>query len=63
MGSQSHKRRCLYAANLKEKKSVDSKFTRSRVSKLLIEVEIDLGLNLIVKTSIIYSGFFYLEDS
>ena len=58
MGYQSHKRRCLYAANLREKKSLDSKFTRSRVSKLLLEVAMDLGLNLIVKTSILYNGFF-----
>ena len=61
MGSQSHKRRCLYAANLREKKSVDSEFTRSRVNKLLLKVAIDLGLNLIVKISILYNGFFFLS--
>ena len=57
MGSQSHKRGCLCGANLREKESVDLKLTRGRVSKLLLEVVIDLGLNLIVKTSILYSGF------
>ena len=36
---------------------MDSELARSRVSKLLLEVTIDLGLNLIVKTSILYSGF------
>ena len=30
-----------------------SEFARNRVSKLLHEVAIDLGLNLIVKTSIL----------
>ena len=28
-------------------------FAHGRISKLLLEVEIDLGLNLIVKTSIL----------
>ena len=37
---------------------MDSEFARGRVSKLLLEVAIDLGLNLIVKTLILYSGFF-----
>ena len=32
---------------------MDSKFARSRVSKLLLEVAIDLGLILIVKSSIL----------
>ena len=32
---------------------MDSKLTRGLVSKLLLKVAIDLGLNLIVKTSII----------
>ena len=32
---------------------VDLKFARGRVSKLLLEVVIDLGLNIIVKTSIL----------
>ena len=36
-----------------ENESVDSKLTRNRVSKLLPEVVIDLGLNLIVKTLIL----------
>ena len=36
---------------------MDSELTRGRVSKLLLEVAIDLGLNFIVKTSILYNGF------
>ena len=32
---------------------MDSKLARGRVSKLLLEVTIDLGLNMIVKTSIL----------
>ena len=32
---------------------MDSELARSRVSKLLLEVAIDLGLNLIVKFSIL----------
>ena len=36
---------------------MNSEFARDRVSKLLLEVTIDLWLNLIVKTSILYSGF------
>ena len=32
---------------------MDSKLTRGLVSKLLLKVAIDLGLNLFVKTSII----------
>ena len=51
--SQSHKRGCLCGANPREKGSVDSKFARSRVNKLLLKVTIDLGLNLIVNTSIL----------
>ena len=35
-----------------DKESVVSELARGRVSKLLLEVAIDLGLNLIVKTSI-----------
>ena len=58
MGSQSHKHGCLCGANPREKESVDSKLTRGHVSKLLLEIAIDLGLNLIVKTSILYCGFF-----
>lgn len=54
MGSQSHKRGYLYSANPREKESIDSELARS---KLLLEVAIDLGLNLIVKTSILYNGF------
>ena len=37
----------------REKESVDSKLAHSHVSKLLLEVIINLGLNLIVKTSIL----------
>ena len=47
----------LCSANPREKEFVDSELTRGRVSKLLLEVAIDLWLNLIVKTSILYSGF------
>ena len=36
-----------------KKESVDSKLARGRVSKLLHEVAIDLGLNLTIKTSIL----------
>ena len=36
-----------------ENESVDSKLTRNRVSKLLLEVAIDFGLNLIVKALIL----------
>ena len=36
-----------------EKEFVDSKLARGRDSKLLHEVAIDLGLNLIVKTLIL----------
>ena len=57
MGSQSHKQWCLCAANPREKEFVDSKLARGRISKLLLDVAIDLGLNLIVKTSILYSEF------
>ena len=54
MGSQSHKCGC---ANPREKESVDSELTCDRVNMLLLEIAIDLGINLIVKTSILYSGF------
>ena len=57
VGSQSHKRGCLCKANPKEKEFVDSELASGCVSKLLLEVAIDLGLNMIVKTSILYSGF------
>ena len=57
MRSQSHKHGCLCEENLREKESVDLEFACGYVSKLLIEVAIDLRLNLIVKTSILYSGF------
>ena len=53
MRSQSHKRGCLCGANPREKESVDSKFAHDCVSKLLHEVAIDLGLNMIVKTLIL----------
>jgi len=36
---------------------VDSEFARGRVSKLLHEVAIDLGLNLLKKLRFFYSGF------
>ena len=54
MGSQRHKHGCLCAANPRKKEFVDSKFAHGRVSKLLLEVAIDLGLNINVKTSILY---------
>ena len=57
MGSHSHKRGCLCGANPREKESVDLELAHGCVSKLLLKVAIDLGLNLIVKTSILYSGF------
>ena len=47
MGFQSHKRGTLCAANLREKEPMDSKLARDRVSKLLLKVAIDLGLNLL----------------
>ena len=59
MGSQSHKRGYLCATNPREKESLDLEFERGRVSKLLLEVAIDLGLNLIIKTLFLYSGFFF----
>ena len=37
----------LCSINLREEEFVDSKLARGRVSKLLLEVEIDLGLNLL----------------
>ena len=37
----------------RENESVDSELAHDHVSKLLLEVAIDLGLNLIVKTSIL----------
>ena len=48
---------CLCAANPREKEFVDSKLACGHISKLLLEVAIDLGLNLIVKVLILYSGF------
>ena len=36
---------------------MDSEPVHGRVSKLLLEVAMDLGLNLIVKALILYSGF------
>ena len=56
MESQSHKCGYLCSANPRDNESMDSKLACGRVSKLLLVV-IDLGLNLIVKTLILYSGF------
>ena len=43
---------------------MDSKLARDRVSKLLLEVAIDLGLNLIVKNfNSLIVDLFYLENS
>ena len=50
----SHKRGCLCTVNPREKGYVDSELACGCVSKLLLEVAIDLGLNLIVKISIIF---------
>ena len=36
---------------------MDSKLAHGRVNKLLLKVAIDLGLKIIVKTSILYNGF------
>ena len=47
MGSQSHKRECLCAANPKEKEFIDSELTYGQVSKLLLKVATYLVLNLI----------------
>ena len=41
------------AMNPRREEFVNSEFTRGRVSKLLLEVAIDLRLNLIVKISIL----------
>lgn len=49
-------------ANPREKESMDSELARGRVSKLLLEVAIDLGLNPIVKLQFSIVYFFYLED-
>ena len=45
MGSQSHKRGYLCATNPREKESVNLKLARGYVSKLILEVAIDLRLN------------------
>ena len=63
MGSRSHKLGFVCAANLRKKESVNSKFARGCVNKLLLEVVIDLGLNLLKKLQFSVSGFFYLKDS
>ena len=47
VGSQSHKRECLCAANPKEKEFIDSELAYGQVSKLLLKVATYLGLNLI----------------
>ena len=57
MGSQSHKCGSLCSANPREKEYVNSKLACGHVNKLLLEVALDIGLNLIVKTSILYSRF------
>ena len=57
VGSQSHKCGCLCKANPKEKEFIDSELARGHVNKLLLEVVIVLGLNLIEKTLILYNGF------
>ena len=42
---------------------MDSKLACGHVNKLLLEVAIDLGLNLIVKIRFSIMDLFYLEDS
>ena len=54
MGSQGYKHGSLCSANPREKESVDLELARGRISKLLLEVVIDLWLNLIVKPSILF---------
>ena len=49
MRSQSHKHGGLCYANPRETEIVDLEIARGHVSKLLLKVAIDLGLNLIVK--------------
>ena len=54
MGTQSHKQGGLrWCKSEGKKESVDSKLARGCDSKLLLKVAIDLGLNLIIKTSIL----------
>ena len=36
---------------------MNSELARDHINKLLLEVALDIGLNLIVKTSILYSKF------
>ena len=50
------KRGCLCGANPRKEKFVESELAYGRVNNLL-EIVIDLGLNLIVKTSTLYNGF------
>ena len=47
MRSQNHKHGCLCKVNPKEKESMDLDLARGHVSKLLLEVAIDLRLNLL----------------
>ena len=47
MESQSHKRGSLCSINPREKEFVDSEFAHGHVNKLLLEVVIDLGLNIL----------------
>ena len=56
MGYQSHNRGCLCGENPR-KEFVNLDIAHGRVSKLLLEVVIDLRLNLIVKILILYNGF------
>ena len=42
---------------------LDLELASGHVSKLLLKVTIDLGLNLIVKLQLSISGFVYFEDS
>ena len=57
MGSKSHKHGCLCSTNPREKESVDLELAHGHVSKLLLEIAIDLGLKLLYKLQFSYSGF------
>ena len=63
MESQSHKRECLCATNLNEKESMDLKLACGHISKLLLEVAIDLGLIFCKNFNSLLVDLFYLEDS
>ena len=59
---KSQVRRLALVKIQEEKESMDLELVRGRVNNLLLELEIDLGLNLIVKTSLTVD-LLYLKDS